>query len=304
MATTKLNAKNQLVADTVTRADLNTDVVGSAVTAKIIAGTGITLTSTGADSGTGDVTINTSGGSTPTGTGFTHITSGAQDGAARAVNVSSVDVTGTLPVANGGTGNTTNTSHGVLLGNGGSAIGATAAGTAGQVLQSGGGAADPTWTGSPTITGANITAIPNGALSWQATAYITADVTTTTSANFVDATGLSFAIGASETWAFEIYGIPAATISKCLLAINGPATPTLMRFQGNVFNNAYAIGNNASAYDSQVSPPASNLNATIRITGLIQNGTNAGTVTLRIKSTDGTSTGVAAGTYLVARRLN
>lgn len=45
------------------------------------------------------------------------------------------DISGTLPVGNGGTGTTTFTSNGVLLGNGGSAIQATAAGTANQVLR-------------------------------------------------------------------------------------------------------------------------------------------------------------------------
>jgi hypothetical protein len=44
-------------------------------------------------------------------------------------------VTGTLPVGNGGTGSTTLTSNGVLLGNGTSAVSATAAGTANQVLR-------------------------------------------------------------------------------------------------------------------------------------------------------------------------
>jgi hypothetical protein len=43
-------------------------------------------------------------------------------------------VTGTLPVANGGTGATTLTSNGVVYGNGTSAAGITAAGTTGQVL--------------------------------------------------------------------------------------------------------------------------------------------------------------------------
>jgi hypothetical protein len=41
---------------------------------------------------------------------------------------------GTLPVAAGGTGNTTNTLNGVVYGNGTSALGVTAAGTTGQVL--------------------------------------------------------------------------------------------------------------------------------------------------------------------------
>jgi hypothetical protein len=45
------------------------------------------------------------------------------------------EVSGTLPVANGGTGASTLTSGGVLLGNGTSAVGATLAGTADQVLR-------------------------------------------------------------------------------------------------------------------------------------------------------------------------
>lgn len=44
------------------REDLNTTTAGRAVVRKIIAGTNITITETGADSGTGDVTINASGG--------------------------------------------------------------------------------------------------------------------------------------------------------------------------------------------------------------------------------------------------
>ena len=46
----------------ITRADLNTTVAGSAVIRKIIAGTNVSLVSTGADAGTGDVTINVTGG--------------------------------------------------------------------------------------------------------------------------------------------------------------------------------------------------------------------------------------------------
>lgn len=57
-------------------------------------------------------------------------------------------VTGTLPVGNGGTGQTTLTQHGVLLGNATGAIAATTAGTANQVLVSSGASADPTWSTS------------------------------------------------------------------------------------------------------------------------------------------------------------
>lgn len=52
---------------------------------------------------------------------------------------------GTVNVASGGTGATTLTIHGVLIGNTTSAIAATSAGTAGQVLTSNGASADPTF---------------------------------------------------------------------------------------------------------------------------------------------------------------
>lgn len=54
-------------------------------------------------------------------------------------------LTTALSVAQGGTGRATLTAHGVLLGEGASAINQTAAGTAGQVYTSGGASADPTW---------------------------------------------------------------------------------------------------------------------------------------------------------------
>ena len=70
----------------------------------------------------------------------------------------------TIDVSHGGTGQTTLTNHGVLVGAGTSVITQLAAGTAGQVLQSGGAAADPlystatypsTATGTGTILRAN-----------------------------------------------------------------------------------------------------------------------------------------------------
>lgn len=58
----------------------------------------------------------------------------------------------TVPVPNGGTGVTTSTAHGVLVGEGSSPVAATAAGTAGKPLLSGGGSADPAY-GTLTVPG-------------------------------------------------------------------------------------------------------------------------------------------------------
>lgn len=78
------------------------------------------------------------------------------------VNLAS-NVTGTLPVANGGTGATTLTANNVLLGNGTSALQVVAPGTTGNVLTSNGTtwtsaaglslSGDNTWTGTQTFTG-------------------------------------------------------------------------------------------------------------------------------------------------------
>lgn len=60
MARTLINAAEDVASGSVTRGLLNTSTAGSAVLAKIIAGANITISSTGADAGTGDVTINAS----------------------------------------------------------------------------------------------------------------------------------------------------------------------------------------------------------------------------------------------------
>ena len=58
MSLSKINGAVQIRSGTLTRSLLNTTTAGSAVVAKIIAGNGVTLASSGVDPGTGDVTIN------------------------------------------------------------------------------------------------------------------------------------------------------------------------------------------------------------------------------------------------------
>ena len=58
MGRSLFNAPQQIAPASITRALLNTSLAGSSVIARVIAGTNITLTQTGADAGTGDVTIN------------------------------------------------------------------------------------------------------------------------------------------------------------------------------------------------------------------------------------------------------
>jgi hypothetical protein len=61
MAKTSIRG-TQVVDGTIQRHDLDTTTVGQAVVAKLIQGTNVTLSSTGGDAGTGDVTVSVPGG--------------------------------------------------------------------------------------------------------------------------------------------------------------------------------------------------------------------------------------------------
>jgi hypothetical protein len=77
MAQTNIRG-SQILNATVQRQDLDTSTVGQALVTKIVQGSNVNLSSTGADSGTGDVTINALGTSTTTtGASFTVPASGS-----------------------------------------------------------------------------------------------------------------------------------------------------------------------------------------------------------------------------------
>jgi hypothetical protein len=102
---------------------------------------------------------------TQTGNSSKFLTTDGTNVAWEAVDISTADVTGTLPVANGGTGATTLTANNVLLGNGTSAPQFVAPSTSGNVLTSDG----TTWTSAQGfVTGmimlwsGSIASIPSG----------------------------------------------------------------------------------------------------------------------------------------------
>lgn len=78
---------------------------------------------------------------------------------------------GTAVVAGGGTGQVTLTNHGVLIGQATSPIAATAAGSAGQVLQSGGASADPSYSTAtyPSVATGTGTILRANGTNWVAT---------------------------------------------------------------------------------------------------------------------------------------
>lgn len=120
-------------------------------------------------------------------------------------------VTGTLPVGNGGTGQTTLTQHGVVIGNAANAVNVTASGTAGQLLTSSGASADPTWTtatfpATATVTG---TILRADGTNWAAT---TATFPATTAAGTVLASSSANAVSGTATPVLGVAGSTAGTI--------------------------------------------------------------------------------------------
>jgi hypothetical protein len=125
------------------------------------------------------------------------------------------DLIAGLPVARGGTGNTTLTSKGVMFGNGTSAVGATAAGTAGQVLTSSGAGVDPTWS-TPSL----VQTLACGRLTLTtATPVTTADVTAATTLYYALYGGNRIALYNGSAW--EVF-----TIAELSIAV--PATTSTM----------------------------------------------------------------------------
>lgn len=79
---------------------------------------------------------------------------------------------GTAVVAGGGTGRTTLTNHGVLVGAATSAITQLATGSANQILQSGGASADPTWSTAtyPATAGTSGNVLTSDGTNWTSSA--------------------------------------------------------------------------------------------------------------------------------------
>ena len=161
----------------------NATTGGQSITIKQGSGAGITIPTTqktmvitdGAGAGAAVINANpTETGGTVTSVGGTGTVNGLSlsgtvtssgnltlGGALSGVNLTS-QVTGTLPVANGGTGQTALTANNVVLGNGTSAVQVVAPGTSGNVLKSNGStwasAAEAAGYPPPTLVGTNVTA--------------------------------------------------------------------------------------------------------------------------------------------------
>jgi hypothetical protein len=122
---------------------------------------------------------------------------------------------------------------------------------------------------------------------------VTSDVANSTT-TFANVTGLTMAVAASTNYSFscELSYTAAATTTALQLAINGPASPTAMRYSVRTSTTATAMHSaSQNAYDANTNPGTS-LGSTavpVRIVGTFENGSNAGTLAIRLRSEVATS---------------
>lgn len=143
----------------------------------------------------------------------------------------------------------------------------------------------------------------------------TADETVTSSTALQDDNELAFSVGANETWVSDwILAVDGATAGDIKIAFNSPAGST-----GRWYSHTYDVGattssgaqihnNNTDLTDGGTSTRGTlgaGVSSTIRISLIIVNGVNAGTVRLRWAqgTSSGTATSVLTNSYLEARRV-
>lgn len=131
----------------------------------------------------------------------------------------------TVTVAKGGTGATSLTAHGVVIGNGTSAVNVTSAGTSGTVLTSNGASADPTFqavsAGTP-VTGGPIFPSTEPYPITNASAFPTIYTGGGSGSKTTVAMGVAASIGADTTWRlkFVLPGtLPSGTCKLVLWAM-------------------------------------------------------------------------------------
>ncbi len=220
---------------------LSGDATLSSAGALTLANSGVTASTYGSASQVPVITVDAKGRAT----GITNT--------AIAINANQI-TSGTLPVANGGTGNTTLTSNAVLLGNGTSAITTTSPGTNGQVLALVNGT--PTWTATSSINNGVTSLTQNGGGSPQTGALTIATSSDTNLLLNVTNSGSTFTFtpawsgilavsrggtgAATFTTNGVLYGNGGSTLSVTsvgsggqVLIANGSGIPTFTSFSGD-----------------------------------------------------------------------
>jgi hypothetical protein len=165
------------------------------------------------------------------------------------------NVTGTVAVANGGTGATSLTVNNVLLGNGTSAVQVVAPGTSGNVLTSNGTtwasttpaagvslSANNTWTGTQTFSGSS-SIFGTSLLDSNETVNVVAAAPSSTTNFYVQSGSVQYyTTSAANNWTLNI-AFSSGTSMNTALATGQSVTFTLVTTQGSTayYNNAVTI---------------------------------------------------------------
>lgn len=194
-------------------------------------------------------------------------------------------ITSPVSVANGGTGDTTLTAHGVLIGEGTSPVAATSAGTSGQPLLSGGASADPNWgTLSVAFGGTGATTL-TGVLTGNGTSAITASAVTQFA---VLVGGASNAVGS----------IADVAVGQALMSGGVSANPA---YTGSPsFSGSVTAATTLTATSGNITATAGNFVSTAAGNGIVLNsGTASGTTAATLNGRSGqvtiTTPSIAAG---------
>lgn len=189
-------------------------------------------------------------------------------------------VTGTLPVANGGTGAATFTANNVLLGNGTSALQVVAPSTAGNVLTSNGTtwqstapsagvslSADNTWTGTQTFSGTSskLAVILNDVA--EVASYSTANVASTLTVDVTTASVYYFNANATGNWSLNIRASSGTSLNT-IMSTGQSVAITIMVQQGSTayYNTSVQIDGTTSGVTTRwqggTAPTSGNTNGT------------------------------------------
>jgi len=207
-----------------------------------------------------------------------------------ASNISS----GTLAVARGGTGATTLTAHGVVVGNGSSAVNVTGAGSSGQVLTSNGASSDPTFQAIPT---SSVSAYKTAGTSRSLTASLSADP------------DLSVTLASSGVYSCSVLlFIDCGAVGGFNASLSGTSTMTTLVASYKLFD--YAVPGEVTATRITALDSASggfsgstSYEASYQATAIVNAG---GTLLVKWAQSvsNATNTTVRAGSRLVCNKLN
>jgi hypothetical protein len=190
---------------------------------------------------TNGVTGNLPVGNLNSGTGATANTLWHGNATWSAVNLSSADVTGITPIANGGTNANLTLANGGVIYSTASAFGVSAAGTSGQILRSAG-ASTPTWSTAtyPATSGTADNVMTSDGTNWVSTAPGSVSTVTVRSAEATGGLGASAAQGTTLTiGVYGLFNVPAKiTVNQLTYNVTIGGTTPSYTIKSCVYNEA------------------------------------------------------------------